>query len=273
MIPDRPGPFAAFTTPEFWDDQHISQRMLVHHLDPDAPLASRSHAFIDRSVEWLIPALGLHAGSRVLDLGCGPGLYAARLARHGVEVLGIDVSRRSLAHAQQTAEQESLPVSLRLGSYLDVDLGSGHDAAILIYEDYCALSPGQRALLLTRVHGALRPSGTFVFDVTSAARFAHVADARREAANLMDGFWAAEPYTGTQETWTYPELRLVLDRYTIRTASSTRQFWNWMQCLTSDEVAAELAIAGFIAPELYGDVAGAPYDASLPTFAIRTERT
>jgi hypothetical protein len=33
--------------------------------------------------------LGLRAGSRVLEPGCGPGLYAERLARRGIEVLGI----------------------------------------------------------------------------------------------------------------------------------------------------------------------------------------
>jgi len=64
---------------------HISRRMLMRHLDPDVPTASRSHAFIERSVDWLIDALDLHVGSSVLDLECGPGLYATRLARHGIE--------------------------------------------------------------------------------------------------------------------------------------------------------------------------------------------
>lgn len=208
----------------------------------------------------------------MLDLGCGPGLYATRLVRHGIEVLGVDVSRRSLDYASQVAEQESLPITFQQGSYLDVDLGTDHDAAILIYEDYSALSPEQRALLLRRVHTALRPGGRFVFDVTSAAHFPHITEGRREAANLMDGFWADEPYTGVHETWTYPELRLVLDRYTILTADRSRQFWNWMHCLAVDEVAAELAAAGFGVPELYGDVAGEPYDDGLPVFAVRTIR-
>ncbi|WP_218139175.1 class I SAM-dependent methyltransferase [Propionibacterium cyclohexanicum] len=83
--------------------------MLIQHLDPIAPLASRAHGFIDQSAEWLIGALALHPGSRVLDLGCGPGLYAHRLARHGIQVLGIDVSQRSLDHARHIATREGLP--------------------------------------------------------------------------------------------------------------------------------------------------------------------
>lgn len=228
-----------------------------------------------------MPALDLCAGSSALDLGCGPGLYATRLVRHRIEVLGIDVSRRSLlTHAHQVAEQESLPIRLRQGSYLDLDLGNDHDAAILIYEDYCALSPEQRALLLSRVHDALqpggdalRPGGRFVFDVTSVARFPSIVEGRREAVNLMDGFWADEPYTGVHETWMYPELHLVLDRYTIRTADRSRQFWNWMHFLTVDEVAAELASAGFASPELYGDVAGESYDERLQLSAANRRST
>lgn len=268
----RPEPFSAFTTPEFWNDPHIANQMLAHHLDPDAPMASRPHEFIDRSVTWLMHTLGLGSGACVLDLGCGPGLYAQRLARLGIEVYGVDVSARSLAHAREVARQEYLPIHLRQGNYLEVDLGDPHDAAILIYEDYCALSPAQRSLLLARVHDALRPGGQFVFDVTSAARFADFADTSRQEPDLMNGFWAEPPYFGTHETWTYPELCLVLDRYTIQTGTSTRQFWNWMQCLTPDTVTAELRAAGFESPDVYGDVTGSHYSETAPTFAIRTER-
>ena len=268
----RPAPFSAFTTPEFWDDPHISQQMLVQHLDPDAPMASRAHAFIDQSVGWLISALGLREGSRVLDLGCGPGLYAERLARHRIQVLGIDVSRRSLAHAQETARRESLPITLRQGDYLHADLGSGHDAAILIYEDYSALSPAQRAALLGRVHDALRPGGRFCFDVTGSARFDQIVESHLEEPNLMDGFWADEPYIGKRETWTYPEKRLAVDHYTIRTETSTREFWNWMHCLSTHQVTTEVQTAGFASPAYYGDVAGSVYEPSLPTFAAVTVR-
>lgn len=38
-------------------------------------------------------------GARVADLGCGPGRVAALLARHGLDVVGVDVSGAMLAHA------------------------------------------------------------------------------------------------------------------------------------------------------------------------------
>lgn len=107
----KPEPFSSFTTPGFWDDPHISQSLLRSHLDPGNDLASRRKSFIDASTIGLPGVLGLAPGSRLLDLGCGPGLYATPFARNGVAVLSVDASRRSLRHARSLAEQEGSPPS------------------------------------------------------------------------------------------------------------------------------------------------------------------
>ncbi|WP_203566463.1 SAM-dependent methyltransferase [Aestuariimicrobium ganziense] len=264
----RPEPWGAFTTPEFWDDPHISSRMLGFHLAPDNDMASRRHEFIDASVAWLVDVLDLDEGSTLLDLGCGPGLYANRLAARGVRVTGVDVSGSSLAHARQVAAADGLPAKFVRGDYLTTDLGHDQSAAIMIYEDYCALSPAQRAAFLARVSDALADGGRFAFDVTSAARFAGEQPGVRTAEDFQDGFWGPPGYVGTEETFTWPEHRLVLYRYTIERDGDSKQFWNWMHCLTPDEVADELTAAGFEAPQVFGDVAGAPYDEHSPTFAV-----
>ena len=75
----RPALFAPHSAP-FWDDPHISQQLLAAHLDPRSDAASRCPDTIDRSVAWLTSQLDLRSCGRVLDLGCGPGLYAERLA-------------------------------------------------------------------------------------------------------------------------------------------------------------------------------------------------
>ncbi|HEY5730513.1 MAG TPA: class I SAM-dependent methyltransferase [Anaerolineales bacterium] len=77
---------APFTPGEalFWNDPYISMQMLKAHLDPNIDAASRKPEIIDRSVRWLMGTLGLKAGASILDLGCGPGLYASRFARAGL---------------------------------------------------------------------------------------------------------------------------------------------------------------------------------------------
>lgn len=268
----RPSPFAEYTTPEFWNDPHISAQMLAFHLDPDLAPASRPHDFIDRSAAWILATFELVSGSRVLDLGCGPGLYAQRLARAGAVVRGIDVSARSLDHARSVAAREGLPATFVEGNYLEADLGRDHDLALMIYEDYCALSPAQRSRVLERVRDALRPGGAFVFDVTAASRFDSFVEGSVTELGLMGGFWAPTPYVGTQETWIYPEHRLALEKYTIDREGERREFWNWTHCLLPEQVGQELARAGLILDALLGDVAGAAYDPESPTFAVIARR-
>ena len=60
--------------------------MLAYHLDSAVDVASRNHAFLDRSAEWIVHHFELAPGARVVDFGCGPGLYAERLSRFMNEV-------------------------------------------------------------------------------------------------------------------------------------------------------------------------------------------
>src|SRR5690554_1332934 len=106
-LQEKPKPFTP-GEPLFWDDPHISAQMLKAHLNAENDVASRRPETIRRSMDWLIATLGLQAGDKVLDLGCGPGLYAAHLAEKGLQVTGIDYSRRSIAYARQYANEHHL---------------------------------------------------------------------------------------------------------------------------------------------------------------------
>ncbi len=54
----------------------------------------------EQEVDFLVEALGLASGARVLDVGCGPGRHAHALARRGFDVVGVDVSERFIALAR-----------------------------------------------------------------------------------------------------------------------------------------------------------------------------
>ena len=66
---------------EFWTDPYIAKQMLKTHLDPNVDLASRRPETIQRTVAWILKMTGLKVGDALLDLGCGPGLYAERFAQ------------------------------------------------------------------------------------------------------------------------------------------------------------------------------------------------
>ena len=62
-----------------WDDPDFSRRMLAEHLSQDHELASRRVEWIDRQVKWIHGDLLAGQPAEILDVACGPGLYAHRL--------------------------------------------------------------------------------------------------------------------------------------------------------------------------------------------------
>lgn len=113
----------------FWDDEHISKGMLEAHLNPDWDAASRKHSYIDCSVKWLTSIIP--AGSKILDLGCGPGLYTKRLSDAGYDVTGIDYSKRSIANA----EEHDTKTKYIYQNYLEMNYTEAFDVITLIYCD------------------------------------------------------------------------------------------------------------------------------------------
>jgi SAM-dependent methyltransferase len=264
---ERPEPFSVVTTRELWTDEHVSARMLAHHLDPATDLASRRPEAIDRQIRWIETRLGL-AGKKVTDLGCGPGLYAERMAMHGARVTGIDFSARVLNHARWQANAKRHAIEYRLADYLEDPLPEGQNLVTLIYGDYCVLAPAQRARLLKRIKAMLRPGDHFLFDVFSGPQFGQVEEAFVCEQRLMNGFWAPGDYFGFKVTHRYDDLRLGLDRYLIVEPERSREIFNWVQYLMPDDVEAELTAAGLELAEIFDLSSGGKWIAKSAPFGV-----
>jgi SAM-dependent methyltransferase len=91
-----------------WNEPGFSARMLNEHLSQTHDLASRRSEIIDRHVAWIHDSVLGGCPSRVLDLGCGPGLYTQRLARLGHCCTGVDFGPASIAYARGQAAAEGL---------------------------------------------------------------------------------------------------------------------------------------------------------------------
>ena len=93
-ISSRPKPFEFYTASDLWADEHTSEKMLAYHLNEEIDVSSRNGGFINRSVDWITSHFNVGAGTKIADFGCGPGLYATRLAQRNADVTGIDFSTR-----------------------------------------------------------------------------------------------------------------------------------------------------------------------------------
>jgi len=254
----KPAPFAPGEA-LFWDDPYISTQMLAAHLDPESEAASRRPETIERSVQWIVSTLGLRPGQALLDLGCGPGLYAARLAQRGLRVTGVDYSRRSIDYATQAAAEQGLDIRYRYENYLELRDEGSYDAALLIYGDFCPLSAPQRARLLRNVQRALKPGGWFVLDVTTrVCRQHHHGTPGWQV--LAGGFWRPGPHLTVTDCFDYPEQSIWLDQVIVlEPGGQASVYRNWYQDYTAATITAELAQGGFGVHSLWSDLTGTPY--------------
>jgi len=264
----RPEPFEFYTAEELWTDSHTSQQMLRYHLNPDVDLSSRKRDFIERSVEWIITEFSLVKGSKVADFGCGPGLYANRMAKYGMDVTGIDFSANSITYARERAAVDRLDVKYVHRNYLDYETDDKFDLIMMIMCDYCALSPEQRGLMLEKFHSMLNHGGRVLLDVYSMNVFENRPEGVTCAKNLMDGFWSADDYYGFLNTFKYTWEKVILDKYTIITRDDMKIIFNWLQYFSPADLLEEFRLAKFSDKTLFSDVAGSPFDESSDEFAI-----
>lgn len=255
---EKPAPFTP-GEPLFWNDPHISRHLLATHLDQNTDLASRRPETIDRTVAWIVESLGLQPGDTVIDLGCGPGLYTTRFANLGLRVTGVDYSQRSIHYAKKSALEQGLNIAYRYQNYLELADENLYEAALLIYGDFCPLSPQQRGRLLANVRRALKPGGHFVLDVsTRAHRQKYGAKNTWEVAD--SGFWKPGPHLTLSAGFDYPEESIYLDQYTVIEADGTISIYrNWFQDYAPETITAELEAGDFTVRSLWSDLTGTPY--------------
>lgn len=249
-----------------WTHPHIASEMLKAHLDPTTDAASYKPDTIERICAHLTDAMPLAAGSRVVDLGCGPGLYCHRLAAGGAAVTGIDQSENSLRYARELCRAQN--VAFVQASYLEPFGEDAFDAALLISQDYGALMPAMRQALLANVHRALRAGGWFALDVGTPAALTARAEqpsAGWEAAEA--GFWRPHPYLMLHEAHLYPDSTALCDLYAVLD-DSLAVYRVWQTCFSPDMLARELEVAGFRVAAVWGDLTGAPYSADSHTLAV-----
>jgi len=122
----------------------------------------RSQFGLEAAPEWasiqaMLPDLN---GKRVIDLGCGYGWFCRSAREAGAaEVLGIDLSEKMLARAQQLTDDNGI-------SYQRGDLGQlvlPEQTFDLVYSQLALHYLPLLAPIFATVYQALQPGGWFVF--------------------------------------------------------------------------------------------------------------
>ena len=248
-----------------WDEPGFSARMLGLHLSQAHDLSSRRLGTIDRQVEWLHRTVLAGQPGRVLDLGCGPGLYTERLARLGHRCVGIDFSPASVAHARARAAEEGLAATYLLEDLRQADPGDGFDLATLLYGQLNVFRRAEATALLARARSALVPGGRLVLEPQTAA-FVRGSEASETSwVSAETGLFSDRPHLLLHESAWDEASATAVERWhviDVATGAVERHALSTV-AWTSAELEAVLGELGFAAVEVLPRLPGSALDSPM----------
>lgn len=241
-----------------WDDPEFSERMLAEHLSQEHDLASRRSEAIDRHVDWIVTEVLGSRPSRVLDLGCGPGFYASRLARRGCGCVGIDFSPASVRHAKKIAAEEGLECDYRHADVRDGDFGDGFDLVMMVYGQFNVFPRDRGLEILRRARAALAPGGCLVLEIQEGERIEQRGREPSSWYSAAAGLFCARPHLVLQENFWHEDSRASTVRFSVIDAetSEVTSYALTNEAYSKDELEATLRSAGFTEIAWYPSLSG-----------------
>jgi SAM-dependent methyltransferase len=191
----------------------------------------------------------------LLDLGCGPGLYAERFAKAGYSVAGVDFSKRSIEYATEQTTLNGSGIEYHYQDYMHIDYAQQFDVITLIYCDYAPLSITGRLMLLNKVYRALKPNGKFIFDVFTPKMRANERRSWRYCGN--GGFYDEKPHILLEAVYQYDDDdKTELRQHIVISNDSVNCYNVYDHFFTKESLISEIHPVGFSTLQFYDNVAG-----------------
>ena len=185
-----------------WHQPDFSERMLREHLSQDHDAASRRTETIDAHIDWIHDHLLKGHAGKILDLGCGPGLYSSRLAQRGHECAGIDYSPASIAYATDHARAHNLRCNYVHEDIRQAEYGTGFDLVMLIFGEFNVFRPSDAREILRKAHHALAEGGLLLLEPHAFAAVRKIGTLGSHWYSSERGLFSGSPHLCLQEhTW------------------------------------------------------------------------
>lgn len=233
-----------------WDNPGFSQRMLQEHLTDRHDAASRRVAIIDRHVDWIHDEVLQQQPSRILDLGCGPGLYMRRLAHLGHDCSGIDFGPASIEFAREQARAGNLSSQYHLGDIRQVAYGEGFDLVMLIFGELNVFHPDDAWLILRKSREALLPGGQLLLEVHTYDAVQRIGTAPANWRTSKRGLFSPKPHLLLEESFWNENQHAATTRYYVVDAETAEvdRYAASVQAYTDEEYRSRIVASGFDTP-------------------------
>lgn len=197
-----------------WNDPDFSERMLREHLSESHEAASRTASERLKQVDWFWSKLNLQAGQHLLDVTCGPGLYATAFAQRGLSVTGVDFGPAAIAHARDLALTEGVADRCH---FIEQDVRqvilpeNRFDAALLIYGQLAVFPKADAQQLLQNIATSLKPGAKLCIELLNQDQV----DKSNSTWWFTDntGLWGETPFLHLGERFWDAATQMSLERF------------------------------------------------------------
>lgn len=253
-----------------WNDPDFSRRMLREHLSQAHDAASRRTEIIEEHVDWIQHEILHNRSSRVLDLGCGPGLYSSRLAQHGHTCVGIDFSPASIEYAREVAHAQQLACDYRLDDVRLAEYGAGYDLVMFIFGELNVFRSEDVQRILRKAYAALNEGGRLLLEVSTFAAVQQQGYQHSTWYTLAQGLFSDRPHMVLFESFWDEAQAVAIERFYIvdaETAEVTQHSIS-TQAYTDDQYRHLIQAAGFTDITFYPSLIGQPDERQKDLIAI-----
>jgi SAM-dependent methyltransferase len=124
----------------------------------------------EAEVATLLRLLAVSAPLKILDLACGFGRHANRLAALGHQVTGVDYIPGFLRLAREEARQMGVRVDYRQEDMLQLDFHEEFDLVLMLFTSFGYFDDADNAQVLANIARALKPGGRLTLDMPNRER-------------------------------------------------------------------------------------------------------
>jgi SAM-dependent methyltransferase len=221
----------------------------------------------DAQVDFIERVLELPAGARVLDLCCGHGRHAFRLAQRGYLVTGLDLSAYHIRLAKQAARAASVQVEWLRADMRDVPGRNRFDAVINCFTAFGYFDKqAEDQRVLDGVARALRPGGRFFIDTMNHDGLMRMFR-ETDVTERPDGGLAIERRRYDVKTG-----RINVDWTYVEPDGKKREQRHSVRLYTYPELAAMLSSAGLRIASAWGNWDGSELGMNSPRMIVMAEK-
>lgn len=241
-----------------WHEPAFSERMLREHLSQAHDAASRRSEIIQQHTDWIHDHVLHGKPSRILDLGCGPGLYCRELALRGHACVGVDYAPASIRHAREITQ--GLHCEFIFDDLRVADFGGGFDLAMQIYGEINIFKPSDAQLILSKAHAALNAGGMLLLEVHTQDVVQRMGHEPAAWSSHERGLFGDAPYLYLRESDWDAAAQVATKRHLIidATSADVMRYASSVQAYDDAGYRALLSDAGFgdirVLPSLAPDV-------------------